>query len=123
VRARLPVFHAIRQELYDWRLWVGRGVVLAFAALAGLVVVAFTWLTEQAFAQFDSFEKAFSWGPLFWTPVSTVGIVWLMNRYAPGATGSGIPQVIATLKPEVGTGERSLFVSVRLSIAKIILTS
>jgi hypothetical protein len=30
-----PVFFAIRQELYDWRLWTGRGVVLAFAALAG----------------------------------------------------------------------------------------
>jgi len=123
MQTRFPVFYAIRQELYDWRLWTGRAVVLAFAALAGLVVVGFTWLTEQAFAQFVWFKSSFWWGPLFWTPVSTVGIVWLMRRYAPGSTGSGIPQVIATLKPEVGTGERSLFVSIRLSIAKIILTS
>lgn len=123
MQTRFPVLYAIRQELYDWRLWAGRAVVLAFAALAGLVVVGFTWLTEQAFAQFVWFKSSFWWGPLFWTPVSTVGIVWLMRRYAPGSTGSGIPQVIATLKPEVGTDQRSLFVSIRLSIAKILLSS
>lgn len=58
-----PVFSAIQHELYDWRLWAGRSVVLAFAALAGLTVVAFTWMTEQAFEHFVAFEKAFWWGP------------------------------------------------------------
>ena len=38
MRTRFPGFYAIRQELYDWRLWAGRAVVLAFAALAGLIV-------------------------------------------------------------------------------------
>ena len=110
MRTRFPVFYAIRQELYDWRLWAGRAVVLAFAALAGLIVVAFTWLTEQAFAQFVWFQSSFWWGPLFWTPVSTVAIVWLMRRHAVGSTGSGIPQVMAALSPEVSKEHVSLYV-------------
>lgn len=43
---------AVKQEFNDWRLWTGRGVVLAFAAVTGLTVVAFTWLTEHALALF-----------------------------------------------------------------------
>lgn len=118
-----PVFSAIQQELYDWRLWAGRAVVLAFAALAGLTVVAFTWMTEQAFEHFVSFEKAFWWGPMLWIPASTAAIVWLTRRYAPGAAGSGIPQVMAALTPEVSRADRSLFVSIRLTVAKMLLTS
>lgn len=118
-----PVFSAMRQELYDWRLWTGRGVVLAFAALSGLTVVAFTWMTEQAFAHFVAFEKSVWWGPLLWIPLSTAGIVWVTCRYAPGAAGSGIPQVMAALTPEVARSDRSLFVSIKLTIAKMLLTT
>ena len=121
MRTRFPVFYAIRQELYDWRLWAGRAVVLAFAALAGLVVVGFTWLTEQAFAQFVWLKSSFWWSPLLWTPLSTVAIVWLMRRYAIGSTGSGIPQVMAALSPQVNKEHVSLYVSIRLSVAKIVL--
>src|SRR5665647_336413 len=123
MRTRFPVFYAIRQELYDWRLWMGRAVVLAFAALAGLVVVGFTWLTEQAFAQFVWLKSSFWWSPLFWTPLSTVAIVWLMRRYAIGSTGSGIPQVMAALSPQVNKEHVSLYVSIRLSVAKMVLAS
>lgn len=45
------------------------------------------------------------------------------RRFAPGAAGSGIPQVMATLDPAVDPGQRGLFVSVRLAIAKIALTT
>jgi H+/Cl- antiporter ClcA len=118
-----PVFFRMRQELYDWRLWTGRGVVLAFAALAGLTVVAFTWMTERAYARFVAFETDFWWGPLLWIPVSTAAIVWLTRRFAPGAAGSGIPQVIAALSPEVSKSDRNLFVSIKLTIAKMLLTT
>jgi len=86
MQTRFPIFYAIRQELYDWRLWMGRAVVLAFAALTGLIVVGFTWLTEQAFAQFVWLKSSFWWSPLLWTPISTVAIVWLMRRHAPRST-------------------------------------
>ena len=32
MRPHPHVVSALRQELYDWRLWTGRGVVLGFAA-------------------------------------------------------------------------------------------
>jgi H+/Cl- antiporter ClcA len=117
------VFSALRQEVYDWRLWVGRGLVMAFAALAGLTVVAFTWMSEHALAYFSLMERQFWWSPLFWTPASTAAIVWLTRRYAPGAAGSGIPQVMAALTPDVPGTCRQLYVSVRLSLAKMLLTA
>ena len=49
--------------------------------------------------------------------------MWLTRRFAPGAAGSGIPQVMAALTPEVSRADRSLFVSVKLTVAKMLLTS
>ncbi|MDD5334135.1 MAG: chloride channel protein [Rhodoferax sp.] len=114
---------ALKQELYDWQLWTGRAMVIAFAALAGITVVAFTWLTEHALAQFFSVQRSHWWAPLLWTPVSTAAIVWLTLRFAPGAAGSGIPQVMAALEPDAQGPARSMFVSVRLSVAKVALTA
>ena len=34
----------MRVELSDWQIWSGRAVVVALAVLAGLSIVAFTWL-------------------------------------------------------------------------------
>lgn len=117
------VLTAIRTELYDWRLWGGRAIVMAFAALAGLTVVAFTWMTELAFGVFERFQTAVWWAPLLWTPLCTAAIVWLMRRYAMGAAGSGIPQVMAALDPGVTGSNRSLYVSLKLTAAKMALTS
>ncbi|BCO29140.1 H(+)/Cl(-) exchange transporter ClcA [Rhodoferax lithotrophicus] len=112
-----------KQELSDWHMWAGRGVVITFAALAGLTVVVFTWLADHAIAQFFLFQNAYWWGPLFWTPLSTSAIVWLTLRFAPGAAGSGIPQVMAALEPQAMGTVRRLYVSLKLSIAKILLTT
>lgn len=123
MRPHPPFFSTLRQELYDWRLWTGRGVVLAFAALAGLTVVALTWMTEHALAYFFAVEKAFWWSPLLWTPACTAAIVWVTRRHAPGAAGSGIPQVMAALSPEVPASSVGLFVSLKLTLAKMFLTA
>jgi len=104
-------------------MWTGRGVVIAFAALAGMTVVAFTWLADHALAQFFSFQKTYWWGPLFWMPLSTAAIVWLTLRFVPGAAGSGIPQVMAALEPQATGRVRQLYVSVKLTAAKILLTT
>ena len=113
----------IRRELADWRVWATRALVVAGAIAAGLVVVAFTRLSEFAFGWFHTLESAHWWSPLLWTPACTALIVWVTNRFAAGAAGSGIPQVIAALEPEVGRADRGLFVSLRLSVAKLGLTS
>ena len=117
------VAHEFRKELYDWRLWTGRGLVLAFAALAGLTVVAFTWMTELAFEHFTHVRVSHWWAPLLWVPASTAAIVWLTRRWVPGAAGSGIPQVMAALSPEVSREQRGLYVSLKLSFSKMLLSS
>jgi len=113
----------LRQELADWRVWVTRVLVVALAVAAGLTIVFFTWLAESAGARFDTLHTRYPWAPLLWTPLCAAAIVWCTRRFAPGAAGSGIPQVMATLDRRVGTEERGLFVSLRLSVAKILLTS
>lgn len=117
------IVSAFQNELTDWRLWTGRLAVLAFAAAAGLTIVAFTWLSERALETFFHLEGKAWWAPLLWTPLVTGAIVWLTRRFVPGAAGSGIPQVMAVLSSEAAMAQRSLFVSLKLSISKILLTA
>lgn len=118
-----PVIAEFKKELSDWQLWTGRAMVIAFAAIAGMTVVAFTWLTEHALTQFFSVQHIYWWAPLIWTPASTAIIVWFTLRFAPGAAGSGIPQVMAALEPSAHGCVRQLYVSLRLSVVKIVLTT
>jgi H+/Cl- antiporter ClcA len=121
-RPHLPEF-GFRRELANWRLWWARGMVVAAAIIAGLTVVGFTWLCDQA-AHFFSGLYGFRWWlPLVATPAVTAGVVWLTRRFAPGAAGSGIPQVMAALDPAAAPAVRGLFVSLRLTVAKIALTA
>ena len=114
---------AFRKEFGDWRIWSARCLVIAAAALAGLTVVGFTWLSEHALNVFFALRSALWWSPIIWTPLCTGAIVWLGRKYAMGAAGSGIPQVMAALDPIVGSNHRGMFVSLRLSAAKILLTA
>ena len=113
----------LRRELGDWRLWTVRAIVVLLSVAAGLTVVGFTWLAEAASGRFAALRGLAWWCPLVWTPLCTALIVWCTRRFAPGAAGSGIPQVMATLDTQVGDAERGLFVSLRLSVAKILLTA
>ena len=112
-----------RVELSDRGLWTSRIVVVALAVLAGLSVVGFTWLCERAFEAFEQLHSLAWWSPLLWTPACTAAIVWFTRRHAPGAAGSGIPQVMAALEPSLAPEKRGLFVSLRLSLAKVLLTA
>jgi H+/Cl- antiporter ClcA len=114
---------AIQQELADWKLWLARALVVAAAVVAGLTVVGFTWLAETASGYFAALRAQAWWAPLLVAPAAAAAVVWCTRRFAAGAAGSGIPQVMATLEKEVGEAERGLFVSLRLSVAKILLTS
>jgi len=117
------VLASLRRDLADWRQWVARVVVLAAAAAAGLIVVGFTWLSGEALAAFESVRSAHTWLPLLWKPAVTAWLAWLTVRFFPGAAGSGIPQVMAALSPTVTLSQRGLFVSLRLSVAKALMTA
>lgn len=114
---------AWRREFGDWATWQTRIVVVAAGAMAGLSIVAFTWVTEHALDAFFAIQAWNRWVPLVWLPLGIAAIVWLTRRFAPGAAGSGIPQVMASLEAEVPLEQRGLFVSLRLSIAKFLLTA
>lgn len=113
----------LKKEFSDWKRWLGRTLVLVFAAIAGLTVVAFTWLTERALDTFHVLQNAYWWAPLLWTPLCTVCIVAITRRWVPGIAGSGIPQVMAALEPEATGSLRGYFVSLKLSFAKIAMTA
>ncbi len=113
----------MRGDLADWRQWVARLVVLAYAAAAGLSVVAFQRLCDLAQRGFASVLALHPLTPLLWTTACTAGVVWLTRRFAPGTAGSGIPQVMATLDPALAPAARSTLVSLRLSLAKMVLTA
>lgn len=116
----------LRDELLAGRQWMDRAVVLCFAAITGLVVVAFTLLAEQASHAFESLRQIGEVGPflpLVWTPLLTVVLLWWTRRYAPGAAGSGIPQVVRALDDDLPEAQRARLVSLRLSLHKIGLVS
>ncbi|GAB4396927.1 MAG: chloride channel protein [Rhodoferax sp.] len=115
------VIDALRREATDWRAWAVRLLVMAFAALTGLAVVAFTALTEHAFGLFLRLWHQAPWLVLVLTPACAALVTWLMRRWALGSAGSGIPQVIAAMDASVSPAQVGLFVSLRLTLAKIVL--
>jgi H+/Cl- antiporter ClcA len=117
------IFSALRAELSDRDRWQTRVVVLTFGILSGLTVVAFTWLTEHALEWFHRGREGMPWLPLLWTPLCTAMVVWVTRQWAPGTAGSGIPQVMAALHAGVEPRWRGLYVSIRLSLAKMLLTA
>lgn len=114
---------AFQREFSDWRRWWSRAVLMLAAAGAGLSIVALVWVCDRALFAFMSMSERFRWVPLIWTPAVTALIVWLTRRYAPGAAGSGIPQVMVALEPSLEARHQGRFVSIRLSFAKFWLTA
>ncbi|MCB2016272.1 MAG: chloride channel protein [Hydrogenophaga sp.] len=111
----------LQDELSDARGWLDRSVVLTYAVAAGLCVVVFTVMTETAFGWFEALYEWWPWAVLLWTPALTAFIVWATRRFAPGAAGSGIPQVMTALDPHLPRDMRHRFVSLRLTLAKMFL--
>ncbi len=114
----------LRNELADGWQWRDRAVVLTYAVITGLIVVGFTLLAEAASRGFDhllGLGTAGRWLPLIWTPALAAALLWWTRRFAPGAQGSGIPQVMAALDDRLPPCEQSRLVSLRLSLHKIAL--
>ncbi|VTU39651.1 H(+)/Cl(-) exchange transporter ClcA [Variovorax sp. PBL-E5] len=109
----------LRAELSSGRIWLDRAIVLAYAAAAGLFVVALSLSTTWVFDRFQQGFERWPWAVLVWTPAVTAGIAWATRRWFPGASGSGIPQVKAALDPAMPPERRWLMVSLRLTVAKI----
>lgn len=117
------ILRNLRTELVDWRPWLDRAIVLAAAAVAGLMVVGFTLLTDQALRLFDLLWRHVPWALFVTGPLCVAGIVYITRRWLAGAAGSGIPQVMAALDTAMPPQHYGLFVSLKLSMAKVLLSS
>lgn len=110
-----------RHGLTNRKAWKERAVIWLAAACSGLVVVLFARMTDQAIELFNEASGRHVWLPLILCPVAGLLIVWLARRFFPGSEGSGIPQVIAALRDEVPERQLSLYVSLRIALAKVVL--
>ena len=112
----------VRNELAAGRQWLDRAVVLSYAVLTGLVVVGFTLLADVASNGFST--RCISLAPSAHgcrssgRQLLTVAVLWWTQRFAPGAQGSGIPQVVAALDDKIPPPEQFRLVSLRLSLQK-----
>lgn len=122
----LEFWHNLRTELSAGRQWMDRAVVLVYAAVTGAVVVGFTLLAEagsHGFSRLSTLSPESRWLALLWTPLLTVALLWWTRRFAPGAFGSGIPQVVRALDDDLDPQQASWLVSLRLSLHKVALVS
>lgn len=115
--------HNVWREVSKGRLWRDRAVVIAYAAIAGLAVVGFALISERALHLFEWLYKKAWWAVLLWTPLITVFVGWVTRRWFSTLSGSGIPQVMVALDPDLTTHQRTRFAAFRLSIAKILLAT
>jgi len=116
----------LRQRIREHRLvdpvaWTDRCFMWLAAAAGGLCVVGFTWLTELAAKLFGRALEVGLWVPFLLTPLGGMLVVWATRRFAAGAAGSGIPQVMSALSPDLPVRKINVFVSVWLSICKAVL--
>jgi H+/Cl- antiporter ClcA len=123
VRGVEPEFwQRLTAEARAGRQWADRSVVLAHAALTGLIVVGFTLAAEgstRAFAEMAHGNPLGPWVALAWTPLLTVLLLWWTRHFVPGAAGSGIPQVIRALEDDLPEAGVRRLASLRLSMHKI----
>jgi H+/Cl- antiporter ClcA len=102
-------------------VWRKRAAIFGGAVAVGLIAIAFARIADHASALFLDVTARTWWAPLILTPCAFALIAWATRRFAPAASGSGIPQIIAAkADPKRAT---DTLASARTSLAKIVLTS
>lgn len=97
-----------------------RLATFAGAVVIGLVAIAFAWAGDRAQHVFRSFELRFEYAPLVLTPIGFTAAVVITRRWAPGAKGSGIPQVMAAgRRPDLAQS----LLSLPVALIKLMLTT
>ena len=110
-----------RGPLTSPRLWRRRIVIWGGAVIVSLAAIVFAQCADWASSTFVGITTPYPWLALALCPAGLVLSVWLTQRVFPGAQGSGIPQVIASIHmhdPVV----ISRVLSLRIAAGKILLT-
>jgi H+/Cl- antiporter ClcA len=101
--------------------WQVRAVLWIAAGSAGLAVVGFATLAEKALALFDIIHGRWDWSPFVIAPAFGMAVVWATQKWVPGATGSGIPQVVAATRLSALGRSVEALLSIRVAVAKVAL--
>lgn len=97
-----------------------RLATFAGAVVIGLVAIAFAWAGDRAQHVFRSLQLRFEYAPLILTPIGFAAAVVITRRWAPGAKGSGIPQVMAAgRRPDLAQS----LLSLPVALIKLMLTT
>jgi H+/Cl- antiporter ClcA len=110
-----------RSTFVSRRRWTRRVAIWGGAVLVSLVAIAFAAASDAASAAFVDLVRERPYLALAISPAGLVLSVLLTMRVFPGAQGSGIPQVIASMhiqEPEVVARVLSL----RIAFGKVLLT-
>ena len=91
------------------------------AVLLGLFAIAFAKMGDLAQRLFLHLESLWPYGALLLTPAVFASVVYITNRIAPDARGSGIPQVIAASRNPARDALGPL-VSLRTAATKLLMT-
>ncbi len=101
--------------------WRTRLTLWTAAATAGLAVVLFAKLADQALRLFFFLTHTYSWAPFLLAPSLGMLVVWLTGRYFAGSQGSGIPQVIVATRLAAQGEPVGHLVSLRIACGKMVL--
>jgi H+/Cl- antiporter ClcA len=129
VRRRVLQRQAWRRRLRRWRrlplmsprLWMRRVAFWVGALVIAVVATSFAAVADRAGDLFNRFQ---AWHPaavLLLAPAGLGGAVLLTRTVFPGAQGSGIPQVIASLHM-TDTALVARVLSLRIAAGKVLLT-
>jgi H+/Cl- antiporter ClcA len=110
-----------RSPLLSFRIWRRRVVFWVGAIVVSIVAIEFANAADAASALFHRAVAVSPWLALAIAPAGIVLSVWLTQRVFPGAQGSGIPQVMASLEMD-DPEQINRVLSLRVGIGKIVLT-
>jgi H+/Cl- antiporter ClcA len=110
-----------RSPLLSVRIWSRRLVFWVGAIAVSLVAIAFAAAANLSDATFHRALAVSPYFPLLLAPAGLGFSVWLTRTVFPGAQGSGIPQVIASLEMSDPAKVRSVL-SLRVALGKVVLT-
>jgi H+/Cl- antiporter ClcA len=98
-----------------------RLALLGGAVLVGLAALLFAQIADKASEGFRALTDGRPWLPFAMTPLGFMAIVWATRRFAPLASGSGIPQIIAAIRMPPARAEKLM--SVPIALYKSVLTA
>ena len=115
------ITHKIRQTRRISRKSIAFLFLLAGSALVALTALLFAWMADFALETNAELVQKYPWFAWVVLPFGLPLIVWITRRFAPYTSGSGIPQVLASLALPYGANKTRL-IRLRETLLKIPLT-